>query len=86
MYSWAISHPVLLRWLLQHGANPNIKTRRQVGSCSTITSPMSYAAILGLPDAIETLFEFGAELDTEAMFFAIGVGGSLHPFPLPSTA
>jgi hypothetical protein len=35
---------------------------------------MSYAARLGLPDAIFTLFEFGAELDTEAMFFAIGVG------------
>jgi hypothetical protein len=46
---------------------------------------MSYAAILGLPDAIETLFEYGAELDTEAMFFGIGVGGSPYHSPLPST-
>jgi len=72
----------LLRWLLEHGANPNTMARlRPCQSVIERVPPLAHAARLATPAALNMLFEFGAEMYPEAIFWAIGVGRGIGDDP-----
>lgn len=61
-----------LRWILQHGAELNVVSNpRLVGSCANRVTPFSEAALDGHILSMEILLEFGAELDSLAVFHAV---------------
>jgi ankyrin repeat protein len=63
-----------LKWLLDHGANPNMMSQRLLpGSCLQPTTPLAEAATLSDPGALRLLLSHGAEMDPEAIFHAIGI-------------
>lgn len=64
----------MLRWLLEHGADPNLRAARLPGTLGEKGTPFAYAAQLSSPTALETLLEYGAELDPQAIFYAIHMG------------
>ncbi|CAO2649935.1 Nn.00g012270.m01.CDS01 [Neocucurbitaria sp. VM-36] len=69
----SLSHPNLLRWLLEHGADPNTMSSRMRGSCSQRRTPLIAASRYNDPTtALEILLSHGAELDPMAMFSPIG--------------
>ncbi|KAF2120141.1 ankyrin repeat-containing domain protein [Lophiotrema nucula] len=66
-----VSHPDLLRWLLEKGANPNTRSTRALGSCGPKITPLSCAALEPETLGLEILLEYGASMDNEALFHAI---------------
>jgi ankyrin repeat protein len=69
----AVRYQTSLRWLLEHGANPN--TRLEVITMGSVTQPrtaMALASRLSDPSPLELLLSFGAEMDPDAIFYAIG--------------
>lgn len=64
----------MLRWLLEHGADPNVMAERPPGAALSIHrwTPLANAAELTDPTALQILLSYGAELDPQALFHAIG--------------
>lgn len=71
--SSALDNEILLTWLLEHGANPNIMSRR-IKSCLQESTPLALAAQLSDTTALKILLSHGADMDPDAIFFAIGFG------------
>jgi ankyrin repeat protein len=70
--SFALYCEPLLRWLLEHGANPSTMSTRAHGSCALPHTPLVDAAELSDPTALRLLLAHGAALDPAAMLHAIG--------------
>ncbi|KAH4017307.1 hypothetical protein HBH61_156150 [Parastagonospora nodorum] len=70
---YALESENLLRWLLEHGANPNVISPKLPGSCSHPGTPLMDAAELSDPTALRTLIAHGATLHPEILFYAIGL-------------
>jgi ankyrin repeat protein len=63
-----------LAWLLEHGADPDIKSaRRDIGSCLQPATPLDYAAKRSDATAVNLLLSHGAKLDPDAIYYAIGI-------------
>lgn len=63
-----------LRWLLEHGADPNLSSeRREIGSCLQRATPLNYASKLSDPNSVNILLSHGAILDPDAIYHAIGI-------------
>lgn len=60
-----------LQWLLEHGAEPDTKSRRVRGSCVRPSTPLAQAAKLSDPAAVRILLSHGAKMDPDAIFYAI---------------
>ncbi|KAH3995362.1 hypothetical protein HBI70_178240 [Parastagonospora nodorum] len=70
----AVDHEVSLRWLLEHGADPNLSSeRREIGSCLQRATPLDYASKLSDPTSVNILLSHGANLDPDAIYHAIGI-------------
>ncbi|KAH7408682.1 ankyrin repeat-containing domain protein [Phaeosphaeria sp. MPI-PUGE-AT-0046c] len=69
---FAVEQPTLLRWLLDHGANPNTLSVRHPGSCSPYERPLSVAAELTNAESLTILLSYGAT-DHMAIYHAIGL-------------
>ncbi|KAF1917523.1 ankyrin repeat-containing domain protein [Ampelomyces quisqualis] len=70
----AVNYPKSLRWLLDQGADPNLMSEtRETGSCARPATPLARAAKLSDPTSLELLFSYGARMDPEAIFHAIGI-------------
>ncbi|KAH7063896.1 ankyrin repeat-containing domain protein [Paraphoma chrysanthemicola] len=70
----AIRHEELLLWLLEHGANPDARSERRVlGSCFETSAPLAEASTLSDPTSLRMLLAYGAKMDPDAIFHAIGV-------------
>ncbi|KAH7063895.1 ankyrin repeat-containing domain protein [Paraphoma chrysanthemicola] len=70
----AVNHEDLLRWLLDHGADPNTRPeRRSQGASFEPMSALAAAARLPNPGPLRLLLTYGAVMDPEAIFWAIGV-------------
>jgi ankyrin repeat protein len=70
--SFALYCEPLLRWLLEHGANPSTMSTRAHGSCTGPHTPLVEAAEFSDPTVLRLLLAHGAALDPEAMLHAIG--------------
>jgi ankyrin repeat protein len=57
----------LLKWLLDHGANPNIRAFRTPHSCGDEDTPIEYAATRHETTGLQLLLEYGARPDTSAI-------------------
>jgi len=68
----------LLRWFLDHGANPNTKSVRRGASCLQPCTPLAAAAEFDYTTALYILLSYGAEMDPLALFHAIGVRGQAN--------
>jgi ankyrin repeat protein len=69
----AVGHEASLRWLLEHGADPNLMSERwHPGSCHQPSTPLADAATLSDPTIVQILLSYGAEMDPLAIFYAIG--------------
>ncbi|KAI4942814.1 hypothetical protein J4E91_009734 [Alternaria rosae] len=71
----ALRHEKLLRWFLDHGANPNTKAEKRGGSVSQACTPLQSAAMLDDDAPLKLLLAYGAEMDPLALFHAISVRG-----------
>ncbi|KAF1846344.1 ankyrin, partial [Cucurbitaria berberidis CBS 394.84] len=69
----ALRHDKLLRWLLEHGANPNIMSTRSRGSCAERRTPLVAAARMSDATPLEILLSYGTKLDPMVIFSAIWV-------------
>ncbi|CAN9081169.1 unnamed protein product [Alternaria alternata] len=70
----ALHNESLLRWLLDNGADSNIKSVRR-SSCLQPGTALAAAAQLKDPTALQILLSHGAEMDPLALFHAIKVRG-----------
>ena len=78
--SRALSNEILLRWLLDHGADPNTRAERRFpGSTFEPKTPLAEAARLPDPTPLRILLTYGAQMDPEAIFYAIGVDRGTAP-------
>ncbi|KAJ4364158.1 hypothetical protein N0V83_009613 [Neocucurbitaria cava] len=70
----ALNFETSLRWLLDHGANPNIMSVRKRGSCDPepCLTPLARAAKYSNPKLLDILLSYGAKIDPVAMFTPIG--------------
>ncbi|KAI4917882.1 uncharacterized protein J4E92_008819 [Alternaria infectoria] len=68
----------LLRWFLDHGANPNTKSVRRGASCLQPCTPLAAAAEFDDDAPLKLLLAYGAEMDPLALFHAIGVRGQAN--------
>jgi len=64
-----------MRWLLDHGADPNAKCQWRAGSVSQSNTPLQVAAGFDDDAPLKILLAHGAEMDPLALFHAIGVRG-----------
>ncbi|KAF2676068.1 ankyrin [Lentithecium fluviatile CBS 122367] len=67
----AISKKDLLIWLLEHGANPNTRSRRTKGSMLTERNPLTSASISEDTFGLDILLHYGAVMDDLALFATI---------------
>lgn len=60
---WAVYYRSLpvTKFLLENGANPNVRTTRSYGSVKSGSTPLVIAAYYGLPDFAELLLKRGAK-------------------------
>jgi len=58
------NHPALCNWLLEHGADPNVKDEFH-------DTPVSNAACWGSLAMLDLLFQYGAKIDNNALHMAI---------------
>ncbi|KAF2676067.1 hypothetical protein K458DRAFT_275134, partial [Lentithecium fluviatile CBS 122367] len=77
----AIQKEDQLRWLLEHGANPNTPSNPRRGSCANACSPLAYAASAYDTFGLELLLEYGAEMGDLALFEAINTRGKKDRVP-----
>lgn len=64
LYSYATHNLAILTWLLEHGADPNVRDRSR-------QTPLSHAAGCAGASAIELLFLHGARIDNNSLHKAI---------------
>jgi len=64
-----------MRWLLDHGADPNAKCRWRGGSVSQSNTPLQFAAGFDDDAPLKLILAYGAEMDPLALFHAIAVRG-----------
>jgi ankyrin repeat protein len=75
----AVKHESSLRWLLEHGADPNMTFDvPSAGSCQQPRTAVACAAKLSDPASLELLFSHGAETDPLAIFHAIGLRSQMN--------
>ncbi|KAH7063893.1 ankyrin repeat-containing domain protein [Paraphoma chrysanthemicola] len=75
----ALYHEASLRWLLDHGADPNTKEQKlSKGVPKNGTSPIAEAAALADPSPLRLLLAHGAKIDPNAVFYAIGMRRSTN--------
>jgi hypothetical protein len=59
----AVSNETLLRWLLEHGADPNTVSRRRTGPGSERYTPLIAVVKLSDPSPAKILLSHGAHMD-----------------------
>ncbi|KAH7063884.1 ankyrin repeat-containing domain protein [Paraphoma chrysanthemicola] len=70
----AIHHDIILRWLLERGADASRRSTYDYGQwCADMCTPMAQAARMGGNGVVplQTLLEFGVEIDPLALLWAV---------------